>query len=38
MNKQTRLALLFLGTLAAFHWLLSIVFHGLITWKLLKWF
>lgn len=38
MARQTRLALLFLGTLAAVHFLLSILFHGLVGFKILQWF
>ena len=38
MSRQLRLAVLFLGTLAAVHFLIAIVFHLLLTFQLLKWF
>jgi len=38
MDRPTRLALLFLGTLAAVHFLLAILFHALLGFKLLQWF
>lgn len=37
MSRSTRFALLFLGTLAAVHFLLAILFHALVGFWLFKW-